>query len=96
MNNMLEKAMQLYSKISNPSEIILSLLFTSCSQIGKKQALDLGRKVWFEMPSVHRKDKYIVTAALKMFITCGDLFNAEHLFMTMKLDVTDYGQMMKC
>ncbi len=88
--------MQLFSKISNPDNVIFSLLFTSCSQIGTKQALDLGRKVWFEMPSVHRKNKYIVTAALNMFITCGDLSNAENLFIIMKPGINDYGQMMKC
>ena len=90
-----EKAMQLFSKISKPDEMILSLLLRSCVQVGTKQALDLGYKVWSEMSSVNRKNKYILTAALNMFIACGHLSSAEHLFMTMKPDVIDYGQMMK-
>ena len=95
MNNIPEKAMQLFSKISKPDEMILSLLLRSCSQVATKEAFNLGFKVWFEMSSVNRKDKYIRTAALNMFISCGHLSNAEQLFMTMKPDVVDYGQMMK-
>jgi pentatricopeptide repeat protein len=91
-----EKAMQLFSKISNPNHVIFSFLFTSCSQTGTKQALDLGRKVWFEMPSAHRQNKYVLTSALNMFITCGDLSNAENLFTIMKPEVIEYGQMLKC
>ena len=96
VNNMAEKAMQLFSTISNPNEIILCLLFTSCSQIGTKQALDFGRKVWSEMSLVNHRNKYIVTAALDMFANCGDVSSAENLFITMKPNVIDYGQMIKC
>jgi hypothetical protein len=96
VNNMAEEAMQLFSKISNPDETILCLLFTSCSKVGTKQALDFGRKIWSEMSLVNHRNKYIVTAALNMFITCGDVSSAENLFMTIKLDVNNYGQMMKC
>jgi pentatricopeptide repeat protein len=93
---MAEEGIQLFSKISNPNEMILCLLFNSCSQVATKQALDLGCKVWSEMSLVHRRNKYIVTAALNMFITFEDLSSAENLFLTMKPEVIDYGQMMKC
>ena len=93
---MSEKAIELYSKINNPSEMMLCLLFANCSQAGTKQALDFGRQVWSQMSLVNRRNKYILTAALNMFITYGDVSNAEKLFITMKPDVIDYGQMMKC
>ena len=91
-----EKAIELYSKINRPDEMILSLLFANCSQAGTKQALDFGRQVWSQMSLVNRRNKYILTAALNMFVTYEDLLNAENLFITMKASVNDYGQMMKC
>ena len=93
---MAAKAIELFSKINNPNEMVLCLLFANCSQVGTKQALDFGRQIWSEMSLVNRRNKYTVNAALNMFVTYGDVFNAENLFMTMKPDVINYGQMMKC
>lgn len=93
---MAEKAIELFSTIKNPNEILLSLLFASCSQVGTKEAFSFGRTVWFEMSLVHHKDKFILSSALDMFISCGDVLNAEKLFMKLKAGVIDYGQMMKC
>jgi hypothetical protein len=96
VNNMAEEAIQLFSKINNPDEIIFCLLYTSCSQVGTKQALNFGRKVWSEMSLVNHRNEYIVNTALNMFITCGDVSSAENLFITIKPSVINYGQMMKC
>jgi hypothetical protein len=91
-----EKAMEIFSMISNPDKITLSLFFSSCSQVGTKEALDSGLKVWSTTSLVNRRYKYITTGALKILISSGDLSSAENLFRTMKPNVIEYGQMMKC
>ena len=96
MNGMPEKAIDLFFKVTNPSEILLCLLFSSCAQVRTKEALDFGRKVWFQMPLINRKNKHILVAAFDMFIKCGDISNAEKLFNVLERVVIDYGQMMKC
>ncbi|UJR24047.1 hypothetical protein I4U23_027012 [Adineta vaga] len=94
-NNMSEKAIELFKKITNPNEIHLCLLFNSCAQVQTKQALDFGKKVWSQMSSIHHKNEFILTSAFDMFIKCGDLSNAENVFTKIKRVVIDYGQMMK-
>ena len=96
VNKMSEKAIELFPKINNPDEIILGLLFANCSQAGTREAFDFGRQVWSETSLVNHRNKYIVNAALNMFATYGDVLNAENLFITMKPNVIDCGQMMKC
>ncbi|UJR23867.1 hypothetical protein I4U23_026839 [Adineta vaga] len=95
-NNMAEKAIELFSKITNPGEIQLCLLFSSCAHVRTKQALDFGKKVWSQMSSIHHRNKYILTSAFDMFVKCGDLENAENVFTKIKREVIDYGQMMTC
>ncbi|CAF1407538.1 unnamed protein product [Adineta ricciae] len=96
MNGMPEKAIDLFSKVTNPNEILLCLLFSSCAQVQTKKALEFGRKVWFQMPLINRKNKHILVATFDMFIKCGDISNAEKLFDMLEHVVIDYGQMMKC
>ncbi|UJR23991.1 hypothetical protein I4U23_026957 [Adineta vaga] len=95
-NNMADKAIELFSKITNPDGILLCLLFNSCAQVQTKQALDFGKKVWSQMSSIYHGNKYILTSAFDMFVKCGDLENAESLFAKKNLTLNDYGQMMKC
>jgi pentatricopeptide repeat protein len=93
---MSEKAIELFSKIINPNEILLCLLLNSCAQFGTTHALNFGRKVWSQMSLANHKNEYILNAAFDMFIKCGDISSAESLFAKMKCIVIDYGQMMKC
>jgi pentatricopeptide repeat protein len=93
---MAQKAIELFSKITNPNEILLCLLLNSCAQVGTTDALNFGRKVWSQMSLANHKNVYILNAAFDMFIKCGDISSAESLFAKMKRIVIDYGQMMKC
>ncbi|UJR24004.1 hypothetical protein I4U23_026969 [Adineta vaga] len=95
-NNMAEKAIELFSKITHPGEFQLCLLFSSCAHVRTKQALDFGKKVWSEMSSIHHRNKYILTSAFDMLVKCGDLENAENVFAKKNRTLKDYGQMMKC
>ncbi|UJR24156.1 hypothetical protein I4U23_027122 [Adineta vaga] len=95
-NNMSEKAIELFKKVTDPDEILLCLLFNSCAQVRTKEALDFGRKIWSQMPLIYYKNQYILNTTLDMFIKCDDIINAEKLFNKKKRIVIDYGQMMKC
>ncbi|UJR24040.1 hypothetical protein I4U23_027005 [Adineta vaga] len=95
-NKRADKAIELFSKNTNPDGILLCLLFNSCAHVQTKQALDFGKKVWSQMSSIHHKNKYILTSAFDMFVKCGDMENAENVFAKKKRIVIDYGQMMKC
>ncbi|UJR24021.1 hypothetical protein I4U23_026986 [Adineta vaga] len=95
-NNMADKAIELFSKITHPDEIQLCLLFNSCAQLRTKQAFDFGKKVWSEMSSIHHKNEYILTSTFDMFVKCGDLEKAKNVFIKIKRVVMDYGQMMTC
>ncbi|UJR24038.1 hypothetical protein I4U23_027003 [Adineta vaga] len=95
-NKRAEKAIELFSRINNPGEIHLCLLFNSCAHVHTKQALDFGKKVWSEMSSIHHKNEFVLNSAFDMFVKCGDLENAENIFANNKRVVISFGQMMKC
>lgn len=92
---MSEKAIELFQKITRPDEVLVCLLFNACAQVCSSHALNVGCKIWFDMPSSYYKNKHILTAALDMFVKCGDLANAEKLFDKKKHTVSDYGQLMQ-
>ena len=96
VNNLAHEAIELFSTITNPNRVNLILLFNSCAQLGTPQALETGRQVLTQMPSVYRTNPYILNSVLDMFIRCGDVSSAEKWFSNMKRHVITYGQMMKC
>jgi pentatricopeptide repeat protein len=95
-NNLAQEAIELYSTIKNPDEISVVLLLNSCAQVGTSQSLDIGRQVLSKMPIVYHRNRYILNAALDMFVRSGDVYSAENWFSKVKCDAINYGQMMKC
>lgn len=93
---MSEKSIQLFSKIAKPDEILICLLFNSCAHTRTTDALNIGRKVWSHLSSVTQRNRFILNAALDMFIKCGDVSSTENItFAKTKRNVIDYGQLMK-
>lgn len=96
MHQQPEEAMKLFARTPDPSERCLTLLFTSCARLGTSEALEYGEKIFKKLPNSKYKNEFLVTAALDMFVRCGDYINAEKLFAQIQRNVIDYGQMMKC
>lgn len=72
-----------------------NLLFTSCARLATDEAVQVGRKMFSQLPKVHYKNEFVMTSLLDMFVKCGDIVNAEKVFAQMTRNVVDYGQMMK-
>lgn len=90
-----EKAMEIFAKIERPDDIAFVLLFNACAQLQRTEALNYGQKIFFQLPKSSYQNDFIMTAALDMFVKCGDGANAEKVFSRIKRDAADYGQMMK-
>ena len=95
-NNLAQEAIELFSTIDNPDEISVVLLLNSCAQVGTSRSFDIGRQVLAKLPIAYHRNKYILNAALDMFVRAGDVCSAQNYFSKVKRDVINYGQMMKC
>ena len=95
-NNQANKAIDLFSEIKNPNEVIINLMFNACAQLQTTEALNLTKKICKEMPQPFHSDPYILTSLLDVFMKCGDVANAQSLFdSSTKKVLPMYGSMMK-
>jgi pentatricopeptide repeat protein len=79
-----------------PNEFIYTIVFSICANRANRRSMELGRKLFEKVPDKYRTDAFVITAALHMFATFGDLDKAEELFASIKVkDVTSYGAMIK-
>ncbi|CAF1097661.1 unnamed protein product [Rotaria sordida] len=95
-NNMAKKAIDLFSQIQNPNEVIITLLFNACAQLQTLHALNLAKNVSKEIPKSSFSNPYLLTSLLDAFMKCGDLYSAESLFnISKEKSLSIYGAMMK-
>lgn len=87
--------MKIFAKIERPDDVAFVLLFNACARSQTTEALNYGRKIFYQLPKSSHRNDFILTAALDMFVKCGDRANAENVFSQIKRDAADYGQMMK-
>ncbi|CAF1183546.1 unnamed protein product [Rotaria sp. Silwood1] len=92
---MTQRAIDLFLTIEKPDKIIFSILFNACAQLRTKDALDLGKKVFNQLPIECRQSNDLLYSVLNMFIKCDDLKSAESLFNRIDRDLISYGSMMK-
>lgn len=65
-----------------------------CASLTDSESLKQGKKV-FEGMSIHdRKNSFVLTSALNMFMQRGDLSKAEEIFSQMEKNVVTYNTMM--
>jgi pentatricopeptide repeat protein len=95
-NNQINKAIDLFNKIKEPSEIILNLLFNACAESRTNEALNLAKKVYKEMPKSFHSNLYLLTSLIDSLMKCGDVNYAQSLFDTLTTKTLEmYGAMMK-
>ena len=63
-----------------PNEYTFGILFKICAQVADQRSLEFGNLVFNNMPKKYHHNTVITTAALQMFIKCGDISKAEELF----------------
>lgn len=78
----------------SPDQYLISVLFKICAHLGDTQSLEYGKKVFNNLPIKFKSDVILVNSAIRMFIRCGDISNAEQVFLKMKKDSFSYSIMM--
>ncbi len=63
-----------------PDEYTFSILLKICTKLGDQRSLEFGQLIFNRMPKKCNNNIVITTAALRMFIKCGDISKAEELF----------------
>jgi hypothetical protein len=95
-NDLPNKALDIFNDIKDPNEVIITVLFNACAQLRTKASLDLVRKVFLEIPKSFHSNPRLLTSLLDALMKCGDVENAELLFVKSTNKVLPmYGAMMK-
>ncbi|CAF5062394.1 unnamed protein product, partial [Rotaria magnacalcarata] len=95
-NNLPEKTIDLFSKIENPDDVNIIILFNACAQLKTKEALDLVKKTSEQIPKSFYSNPHLLTSLLDALMKCGDVAHAESLFYSSKQKILSmYGAMMK-
>ena len=94
---MFEKTLDIFEQMPfRSNEIILIILFKTCSQLINERTLKLGRQYLNQMPKEFYKNSALLTSALHMLTKFGDITNAEKLFTRINMkDIISYGTMMQ-
>ena len=93
---MADKAIALFQEISQPNDIMMTLLFNACAELGNDEGLNQMKKVLDDIPQSSYSNVRLVTSLLDALMKCGDINRAESLFaeLTTK-ELSMYGAMIK-
>ena len=95
-NDMPAKAIEIFKHVEDPNEIILTLIFKACAQLGTDKALELVKTVVSKMPILSYKNAILLTSLLDALMQCRDVNSARSLFDSSERKAKSmYGAMMK-
>ncbi|CAF3842091.1 unnamed protein product [Rotaria magnacalcarata] len=96
INNSSKQAIDLFNEIKDPNEIIITLFFNACAQLGTGKELILLKSISSKISNSFYSDPYVVTSLIDAFMKCGDVTSAEASFdRSTKKTTPVYGAMMK-
>ncbi|CAF2853700.1 unnamed protein product [Rotaria sp. Silwood2] len=80
-NNRCEEALNLFRETNIAiNEYTYSIVFKTCTNITDQRSLEFGQLIFERMPKIFHNNIVMMTAALQMFIKCGEISKAEQLF----------------
>ena len=91
------EAISLFNEIKDPNEIIITLFFNACAQLGTEKELKLIKRVSSNIPISFYSDDFLLTSLIDAFMKCGDVTSAKSLFdkSTITKTLPLYAAMMK-
>ncbi|CAF0982048.1 unnamed protein product [Adineta ricciae] len=93
-NNELNKVVEFFKQIKNPSEVNTMVLFNACARLKTSEALETVRQVSKEMPKSFHSHSHLMSSLVDALIRCEDCSSAENVYSTMKKSVINYGNLM--
>ncbi|CAF1436318.1 unnamed protein product, partial [Didymodactylos carnosus] len=81
MNDMSEKALNLFEEVSSKSDKVLYVIvFGACASLSNERAIQLGKKLLHQIPTMFLDDIVVVNSAIHMLMKFGEVEDAECLF----------------
>ena len=96
-NKRFQDAIELFSKIKKPNDVIYIIFFNACGQTANAKALNVGKRAFFQLlanSNGETSNEKLLNAAFDMFVKCSDVENAEKLFARLHRNQMTYGSMM--
>ncbi|CAF1449723.1 unnamed protein product [Rotaria magnacalcarata] len=95
INNLSQEAIDLFNEIKDPNEIIITLFFNACVQLGTEKELILLKSISSKISNSFYSNPYVVTSLIDAFMKCRDVTSAKALFdRSTKKTISMYGVMM--
>lgn len=91
-----QKAIDLFSEIEKPNEMVMVLVINACAQLRTNKALEMVKTLTCQMPMHFSSNEHIITSLIDALMKCGDVEGAEQIFSRSKMrNQAIYGAMMK-
>ncbi|CAF4424982.1 unnamed protein product [Rotaria magnacalcarata] len=79
-NNLPDKAIDIFTEIKKPNDIVINLLRIACSQSGTNEALNLINTASKNMPQSYYSNTCLITSLLNALMKCRDITHAQTIF----------------
>ncbi|CAF1551398.1 unnamed protein product [Rotaria magnacalcarata] len=79
-NNLPDKAIDIFTEIKEPNDIVINLLRIACSQSGTNEALNLINTASKNMPQSYYSNTCLITSLLNALMKCRDITHAQTIF----------------
>ena len=80
-NHLPEKALNMFEEMTEaPDHVALAIFFRACAALNDQRAVELGNKVLKRISTTNAKDLMMITSAINMLMTFGQIQQAEDLF----------------
>jgi hypothetical protein len=87
--------LELFRKLSLPAnEYLFSTLFKICAQLTDAESIEFGRSILKSLPVKYQSNTVVLTSALHMLMTHGDIPAGEQLFARIEKNTITYDAMM--
>lgn len=81
---------------ATPDNVLYGIIFKACAQLKNERAINIGNKLLNQILNKPIINPVLLTSALHMLMTFGDVTGAEHLFALIeKKNNFSYGAMMR-
>ena len=97
MNNLAEKALDLFDEVSSKAnDVLYTIVFSACADLCNQRAAHFGKTLFEKMSSTLLNNTVVISSAIHMLMKFGDVAHAERLFQRInQKNVVTYGAMMK-
>jgi DNA polymerase III alpha subunit (gram-positive type) len=83
---MAAKAIACFEQVPQPNEILVTLVFNACAQLGTRDACQVVKRISSEMPVAFHRHVNVLSSLIDALMHCQDVDSAQQVFESRQID----------